>query len=41
MKYFIDKWGGDDGKEDLISILMDFDIQVQIAMHCTKMVLYC
>ena len=42
MKYFLAKWGGDEGKEgDLINILMDFDIQVQIAVQCTKMVLYC
>lgn len=41
MKCFLDKWGGDGGKEDLISILMYFDIQVQIAMQYTKMVLCC
>lgn len=41
MKFFLDKWGGHVRKEDLINIVMDFDIQVQIAMQYNKMVLYC
>lgn len=40
MKYFLDKWGGDEGKEgDVIDILMGFDIQVQVAIQYSKMLL--
>lgn len=41
MKFFLDKWGGQVRKEDLINISMNFDIQMQIAKQYTKMVLYC
>lgn len=40
MKYFLDKRGGDEGKEgDVINILTGFDIQVQVAIQYSKMLL--
>lgn len=41
MKILLAKWGKDEWKGDLITVLMDFDIQVQIAVQHPKMVLYC